>query len=105
MHDEIIRYSLEGQISDNNLVTNKERLIFFLEEEMRAQGVVPTLDMDPQFTLDYSPDEEVFNFELSVYGSYVGSEQACETAGMMTGQMIKKYTHQAKSRESSGAQE
>ena len=102
MHDEIIRYSMEGQISDADVVTNKERLIFFLEEEMRSQGVAPTLDMDPQFTLDYDREAEVFNFALSVYGSYVGSEKACEVAGTMFGKTIMMSTPQTKSKESSG---
>lgn len=91
MHDEIIRYSMEGQISDADIVTNKERLIYFLEEEMRGQGVAPTLDMDPQFTLDYDGEAEVFNFALSVYGSYVGSEKACEVAGTMFGKAVPRY--------------
>lgn len=103
MHDEIIRYHLEGEISDADVVTNKERLVFFVESQMRDEGVVPTLDMDPQFTLEYNQEREVFDFSLSVYGSYVGSE-AWETAGLMTGRKIMKSIPPTKSKESSGAQ-
>jgi len=103
MHDEIIRYALEGEISDGNLVENKERLVFFLETQMRDEGVVPVLDMDPQFTLDYDPEREAFGFKLSVYGSYVGSN-ACEIEGTMGGTMIMKHTVQTKLKESSDTQ-
>lgn len=94
---------MEGEIFDGNIVESKERLVFFVETQMRDDGVVPTLDMDPQFTLDYSPEREAYNFELSVYGSYVGSE-ACEVAGTMSGIMIMKSTPQIRSKESSGMQ-
>lgn len=103
MHDEIIRYDMAGEISDENIVENKERLVFFLETQMRDEGVAPVLDMEPHFTLDYSPERELFEFQLSVYGSYVGSN-ACEIAGTMAGKTIWKSIPPTKSKESSDTQ-
>ena len=62
MHDEIIRYHLDGTMSDGNIVEQRERLISSLEGTMRDMGAVPVLDLDPQFTLDYMPQAESYNF-------------------------------------------
>ena len=93
MHDEILRYSLDGEITDSNLESHKTQLVEMLEMQMRDDGVVPSLDLDPGFTLDYDPERDVFKFELSVYGIYVGREgDLWGTAGMTAGKKIMKHT-------------
>ena len=105
MHDEIIRYSLEGTIGDGNIVEQRARLIDSLEGQMRDMGAVPVLDLDPQFTLDYKPDSETYNFSLSVYGTYVGGTNSWQTAGVTSGTTISRYTPQSKLKESSTTSE
>lgn len=97
MHDEIIRYSLNGEITDDNIVKAKEELVFFVEGQMRDEGCVPSLDLEPQFTLDYNSEREVYNFVLTVYGIYVGGKEAWQETGVTTGKTIPKYIHQVKS--------
>lgn len=92
MHDEVKRFPLDGEIVDSsNLVQAKERLVNFVETQMRDHGFVPTLDLEPQFTLDYNLDTETYRFQLSVYGVHVGEEKAWQTAGMMSGKLILKH--------------
>lgn len=100
MHDEIIRYSLEGTMTDGNLVSRKEQYVHFVETWMRDEGVVPNLDLDPQFTLDYDATGETFRFSLSVYGNFVGGQQAWQAEGMTLGTMVMKPTFPIKSKES-----
>lgn len=101
MHDEIHKFSLDGQIGDANLVEAKERLVLFLEDKMRDEGFVPALDIEPQFTLDYRPKDETYDFILTVYGIWVGRESACNTiAGMMSGKPIMKFIPSDKLRQS-----
>lgn len=100
MHDEIIRYSLEGEITDANLESHKTQLVEVVETQMREDGVVPSLDLDPGFTLDYDHESDTFKFVLSVYGIYVGKEgDLWGTAGVTSGKKIMKYTPLAKLRE------
>lgn len=96
MHDEIIRHNLTGIIADGNIVQQRERLIQFLETQMRDEGCVPSLDLDPQFTLDYDPSSETYAFELTVYGIYIGKDNVCEAVGMTSGTMTRKFTPQTK---------
>jgi hypothetical protein len=95
MHDEIRRFGIEGQIADINIVDQKQRLVDFQENRMREEGCVPSLDLDPQFTLDYDAESETFNFALSVYGVYVG-EDSWQVAGVSSGTTIQRFTPKVK---------
>lgn len=101
MHDDIKRFHMEGTIDDRNLIASKERHVRFMETEMRDEGFVPALDLEPQLTLDYDPESETFAFRLSVWGIYVGEKLAWLADGMMGGKMIMKSTPPTKSKESS----
>lgn len=93
MHDEIIRYHISGVVDEASLEQTKQRLVEFLESHMKDEGCVPSLDLDPGFTIDYDAEADRFNFELSVYGIYVGQEgDLWDFAGMTGGRMIRKHS-------------
>lgn len=96
MHDEIISRHMHGTIGDGNLVAEKERLVLFLENALRDEGCVPSLDLEPHFTLNYDPNQHEYEFDLTVYGVYVGRNEAWQTAGVVSGTKIRKYTPQTK---------
>lgn len=100
MHDEIKRFALEGQIDSSNLVEAKDRLVLALEAQMRDDGFVPVLDLEPQFTRTYNVERENYDFTLSVYGAYVGRNKECETAGIMSGKRIQSYMQNPKLKQS-----
>lgn len=41
---------------------------------MRLQGYAPRLDIDPDFTIEYTGKS--YTFELSVYGTFIGKRNA-----------------------------
>jgi len=88
MHDNIEKYSLDGIVADNNIVSAKETLIRSLESQMRDEGYAPVLDIDPQFTLDYRSEDGSYNFCLTIYGIYC--QDAWNVAGVMSGKIIWK---------------
>lgn len=96
MHEDIKTYTLDGEVDDKNLVETRERLILFMENMMREHGAVPVLDMDPQFTLDFKPDKELYEFKLTLYGVYVGKDEAWQIAGLMNGKAITKHIQKPK---------
>lgn len=93
MHDEIVRFHLEGTIADNNIVSQKEKFVGFLEGNMRSEGCVPALDLSPQFTLDYKPESETYEFELTVYGVHVGMDKSRAIAGVDSGRYITNSSY------------
>jgi hypothetical protein len=96
MHDEIRKFSLEGDLGDSKVVQTRERLVEYVESLMRDYSYVPALDLEPQFTRDYDPETESFKFTLSVYGVKVEKEKAWQTGGIMSGKEIPKYIPQPK---------
>lgn len=96
MHDEIKKFSINGEIQDRAVLTVKDRLVFFVETMMRDKGFVPSLDLDPQFTIDYIPDRELFAFDLTVYGVAVGKDESCKVSGIASGRKVVKYMPRTK---------
>ena len=102
IHKNIRRFSLDGSIYDDSLIPRlKEEYIRILETQMRLQGFSPRLDISPDFTIDYTGKS--YNFELSIYGTYVGKKNAECLMGIDKNKPI--FTQQNKSRESSADQE
>ena len=99
MHDEIKKFTLDGTLRETDIVKTKERLVNEVESVMRDYSYVPALDLEPQFTLDYSPADEGFTFFLTCYGVKVDKENAWLTGGIMGGKPIMKYTPKNKSKQ------
>jgi len=97
MHDEIRKFYLEGELAETNIVNCKERIVYHLETMMRDYGYVPSIDNEPQFTLQYNPEAECFDFKLTVYGVKVEKERAWSISGVTSGKEISKYTPRPKS--------
>jgi hypothetical protein len=100
VHDEIIKYTISGEVADRKLEQTKDSLIHWVETHMRDDGVVPSLDLDPQFSREYLEDKDVFAFSLTMYGIFVGSERAWQEAGVMNGMTITRSILPHKSKES-----
>ena len=75
IHRSIKRFHLDGQIYDDALIPRLQlEYIKILNTQMKLQGYAPRLDIDPQFTIEYTGKS--YNFELSVYGTFVGKRNA-----------------------------
>jgi hypothetical protein len=76
-HRPIKRFFLEGDIYDDAaLIRLKAEYIKLLILEMKLSGYVPRLDIDPDFTIEYNIKAEIFRFQLSLHGVYVGKKKS-----------------------------
>lgn len=77
MNKKLKSFGMQGQIHDDaaipRLRLEYERLI---ESDMREQGYVPILDLDIQFSLLYDEEQDLYEFDIVVYGVYVGKKKA-----------------------------
>jgi len=74
-HKSIKRFSLDGEIyDDSHIMRLKDQYISMIISGMKADGYVPRYDIDNDWTISYNG--KTFNFELSIYGVYVGKRQA-----------------------------
>lgn len=75
IHKSIKRFYLDGQIFDDSFIPRlKNEYINILNTQMKLQGYAPRIDIDPQFTIEYTGKS--YNFKLSVYGTFVGKRNA-----------------------------
>ena len=72
-HRAIKKFYLDGVIGDeSDSFRLKIEYVRLIISKMRAEGYVPRLDINPDFTIDYNEKEQNFNFALSIYGVKVG---------------------------------
>ncbi len=68
---------MQGQIHDDAAIP-RLRLQYeaLIESDMREQGYVPILDLETQFSLSYDEPTDIYEFDIVVYGVYVGKKKA-----------------------------
>jgi hypothetical protein len=76
-HRAVKRFHLDGIIHDDSaLVRLREEYGRLIDTEMRMSGYVPRLDIPEDFTIEYNTTKQYFEFELSIYGIYVGKKKS-----------------------------
>jgi hypothetical protein len=97
-HKTIKRFFLSGNIYDDSTILKlKTEYIRLLVSEMNLSGYVPRFDIDPDFTISYNEKVEIFEFKLSIYGTYVGKKKVKWIIGLDGTKVI--YTQKSKSKE------
>lgn len=92
-HKQLKRFGLSGEIYDDAAIPRlKEQYVFMVVSGMRHKGYVPRYDIDPDFTVSYNG--KTFDFQLSVYGVYVGKKRARCLHGIDKNSPIKTSTTQ-----------
>ena len=96
----IKKFNIKGVIHDDSAVPRlKNEYLRLLSTEMKLKGYVPRFDIDIDFTLDYNEKKKYFEFELTMYGIYVGKRKAEWIQGIDGTKVI--YTQPNKLKESS----
>ena len=103
-HKPLKKFNLNGVISDEAVLWRlKNEYVRLLTNEMRLAGYVPRLDIVPDFTTGYNEKKRFFEFELTLYGIYVGRKQSEWILGIDEHKPI--YIQKSRSTESSSVQE
>ena len=93
---------MDGKVQSSTAFSKvQEMYINLLEEKMRDQGYVPRLDIGMEWTT--TRQKSHYDFEISLYGSYVGRKAAWVIDGIDNGRPIS--IRQSKQSESSKQQE
>lgn len=82
---------MQGQIHDDAAIP-RLRIEYqkLIETDMREQGYVPILDLDVQFSLLYDEPNDLYEFDIVVYGVYVGKKKAHLYEGFSGQSLIPK---------------
>ena len=82
-HKQIKKFNLSGVIHDESAIGRlKTEYVRLVTSEMRLSECVPRFDLEPDFTVDYNEKNKTFQFELTLYGIYVGKRKAEWIAGV-----------------------
>jgi hypothetical protein len=82
-HRQIKHFNLSGIIHDESAIGRlKNEYIRLITSEMKFAGYAPRFDLEPDFTVDYDEKKKIFEFELTIYGIYVGKRKAQWIAGV-----------------------
>lgn len=98
-HKPIKRFGLEGKIHDDaDLARLRKEYVKLVLLQMRLAGYVPKFDIDTDYTLEYNYNKNYFEFELSIYGIYVGKKKSNWILGIHKNHVL--YYRQSKQNES-----
>lgn len=79
--------SISGIVNEAHLLTNRRHYENLLTNSMRDEGLVPVLDLNPIYSLNF--DKEEYHFELTMYFVKVDKKgDAYRTEGMSDGRFI-----------------
>lgn len=83
----IRRFTYVGEYLETKLIQTRQELLTAMVVEMKEEGFVPLLDINPVWSTDYISGE-VFRFVFTMQGVYVGKDKAWETFGVLDGKLI-----------------
>jgi hypothetical protein len=102
-HRPIRKFNFGGLISDEAFVPRlKTEYVRLLISEMKLNGYAQRLDIDIDFTIQFNSKKQHFEFEITVYGIYVGKKKAQWITGIDGTKVI--YTQPNKLKESLAVQ-
>lgn len=85
-------FTIAGEYKDDaEILKVKSKYELLLEEQMRSKGSVPVLNIYPKWYTSWDSQREVYEFELVIYGVYVGKKKQEEIIGWDS-QLQKMYT-------------
>lgn len=77
MNKKLKSFGTQGQIHDDSAIPRlRKQYEHIIEEDMRSQGYVPILDLDIQFSLSYDEPNDIYDFDIIIYGVYVGKKKS-----------------------------
>lgn len=77
----IKRFQMEGVMADNaDIIRLREQHINMMYQDMRSQGYVPVLDLDPHVLTTYTGN--AYEFTLTIYGVYYGKARSQRIYGV-----------------------
>jgi hypothetical protein len=97
-HKNIRRFYLDGEIYDEAAIPRvKDQYLKIVCDMMGKKGYIRRIDIDPDFTVQYNG--RTFNFEMSVYGIYLGKRKCEQYLGIDKNRLILKPILKSKSDE------
>ena len=94
-HKRIKRFQIDVEfLDDSDMIRLKAQYESLLTQQMRGQGYVRVLDIDPAFSVEFTG--ETWKFLMTIHGVYVGRRKACQVEGIQQNKLIPRSSHLTK---------
>ena len=92
-HKPIKRFQVRVEfLDDSDMVRIKHQYESMLTHQMRDKGYLRVLDIDTNFSVEFTG--ETWVFLMTLYGVYVGKKKAWQSEGITQGKSIPRSTRQ-----------
>lgn len=83
----IRRKTYIGEYAETRLIQTRQSLLTTMIVEMKDEGYVPLLDVNPVWATTYLGGER-FRYVFTMQFVHIGKEKVWQTSGMMDGKLI-----------------
>lgn len=91
MNKKLKSFGMQGKIHDDSAIPRlRKQYEHMIEEDMRMNGYVPILDLDIQFSLEYDESNDTYEFDLVIYGVFVGRKKSQDYEGFSGQNLIPR---------------
>lgn len=75
-------FTMRGTFKDDAQIPQmKDKYYALIEDQMRSTGRVPVLNMTPLWRTSWDAGREAYNFEMTMFGVFVGKRKALQITG------------------------
>lgn len=79
---------MEGKVGSRHLAGVRETYRHYVEQQMRDEGYLPLLDLEPNWFVRYIVEEDAYFVRYSDQSAYYGKEDISCQAGWMFGEIM-----------------
>lgn len=81
MHEQIVAFTETGELKDDSkIIETQDALSRVLADKMYSSGYLPVIDIDVQWTTHRNEEKDCYEFQITMYGVYVGDLSKKELA-------------------------
>lgn len=85
MTKRIHQFTMTGECEDNYFAENKEGYLRWMRRRINEQGYGLLLDVNPEINFKYNTYTELFEYDVTLCGVYMGKKNAFESLGIYNG--------------------
>ena len=90
MHEPIVGFSEEGTLKDDSKIIETQQVMSkILADRLYSTGYLPVIDVDVQWTTHRNEEEDWYEFKITMYGVFVGSERSKREFAWSNGKTLR----------------
>lgn len=90
MHEPIIGFSETGILKDDSkIIETQNAMSKILADRLYSTGYLPVIDVDIQWTTHRKEEDDCYEFKITMYGVYVGTDRSKRELAWSNGKTLR----------------